>query len=108
MSTMFRKVAARRKPPASKKGRAGPVKPKVDERKTPVTRVADGMDHHDTIATGVLCVLVDQSHEPESSVSLDQGSKHWPMMFTTNAEPLADTILVLVLTFEHVADGGKL
>lgn len=114
MSTMFRKTAAGRKPrkprkpPGPRKTHVAPAKPKVDEPKTPVTRVGDGRDHHDTIATRVLRVLVDQSKEPESSVSLGEGSKSWPMQFTTNAEPLAGTILVFALTFEHVADSGKL
>jgi hypothetical protein len=108
MSQKFRKGSARAPQQVRKKSRPAVRKPaKVDNSRTPVTRVGDGRDHHDTISTQVWYLLVDQPKEPEDSVALDQGSHHWPMMFTTNADPLYDTLLVFVLTFEHVADTGK-
>jgi len=108
MSTEFKKVSAKRAQAVRKKGRPVLKKPPTsDASKTPVTRVGDERDHHDTLSTEVVYVLVDQPKDPEDSVAFDQGSKVWPMAFTTNAEPLTDTTLVFVLSFEHVADKGK-
>ncbi len=108
MTTKFRKVSAKRLRPVIKKPRPAPKKPaKGGDSKTPVTRVGDGMGHHDTISAKVLYLLVDQPKEPQDSVVLDHGSQVLPMMFTTDAQPLYDTTLVFVLLFEHVADGGK-
>lgn len=109
MSAMFQKKPAARPQPLRKEPRVTPAKPaKSEDSKTPVTRVGEGRTHHDSISTKVLYLLVDEPKAPPDPVSLAQGSHAWPMMFTNDAQPLSDTILVSALTFEPVADVGQL
>jgi hypothetical protein len=109
MSVKFRKPSAKRQQPIRKKKpqRSPKLPPKGDATKTPVTRVPDGKDHQDKLATKVLYVLVDDPKARQDSVTLERAPQVLPMLFTTDAEDLKDTTLVSILTFEHVKDGGK-
>src|SRR5262249_28698199 len=73
----------------------------------PVARVGKGVDHHDTISPQVLYVLVDKPKGPDDTVILGHGTRQWPPMFTTHAEPLYDSLLVFAIPFEETAESGK-
>jgi hypothetical protein len=108
VSGKFKKTSAKHPAPAKRQLHGSLQKRKQDgDTKTPATRVGDGRDHHDTLSTKVLYVLVDQPKEPEDSVTLEHGSQVFPLLFTTNGEPLVDTTLVFLLAFEHVVESGK-
>src|SRR5215470_16271489 len=99
MTTRFRKASPKRSNPVTKKPGLPPKKPaKGDESKTPVTLVGEGKDHHDSLSTKPLYVLVDQPKKPQDSVVLlDHGSQVWPKLFTTDAQSIYNSLLVFVL-----------
>lgn len=108
MNAKFHKVSSRKSQQARKKTRVAPKKPAgTVDKKTPVSRVGDGKDHHDTISTTALYVLVDDPKEPPDSVDLNHGSQVWEMN-TNEAQPLYNSTLVFALPFENVPEQGKL